>query len=153
MNKILIEPIKKSDYEKVAQLVNKVTKTAYEGYYSSEVIKNKSSYTAKLIAEKVAEGNYLVAKDGDCVVGVVGLVRGSVKMFFVDFKYQRQGLGRKLYAQVEALALSQNRKSLRLYSSLPAIPFYKKLGFIIVKEFASELHGGTHQSTLLRKIL
>lgn len=69
------------------------------------------------------------AFDGKKLVGIIATRNeGShIALFFVDGKYHRQGIGRKLFE--ECLADNKNPR-ITVHSSEYAVDIYKKLGFV-----------------------
>lgn len=68
------------------------------------------------------------AYDNNKIVGVIATKDNShIALFFVDGKYHRQGIGRKLYNKAEAL---NNNGFFTVNSSPYAHQVYKHLGFI-----------------------
>ncbi|WP_445285909.1 GNAT family N-acetyltransferase [Yoonia sp. 2307UL14-13] len=80
----------------------------------------------------------LVAELDGCVIGTASLVAegnvGRVRAFFVDPVHQGCGAGAALYRSLRQAApdLGVTRFSVR--SSLFAVQFYKKMGFVEVQE-------------------
>ena len=69
------------------------------------------------------------AYDGDKLVGVIATRKEGthIALFFVDGKYHRKGIGRKLFQRV----LEDNKINYMTVNSSPyAVPVYEKLGFI-----------------------
>jgi putative acetyltransferase len=154
MLEISIESPTKNDYPAIAKLVNETTKASFVGYYHPAVIEQKASFTEQSIADRVEAGAYFVARVNEgAIVGVVGLVEGELKTFFVDSAYQGRGLGIRLYNHIEAEAISQKLNKIFLKSSIPAIPFYQELGFKIVDKYQKEAVGYSYKSTLMEKNL
>lgn len=153
MKPLSIEPITENDYEAVARLINEVTQKTFAGFYPPKIVTHKASCTKETIAQRAIRGHYFVARRDGELVGVIGLAGDKVRNLFVSLNHQGKGVGKQLYQKVETLAKEQGLKRLRLYASLPAINFYIKQGFKIIKQYQSELHGESYQSTLMKKIL
>jgi GNAT superfamily N-acetyltransferase len=75
--------------------------------------------------------NYMVvADDGQAIVGVALLNQaGKLALCYVDPATLRQGIGRALFAAVEAQALSWNISKVHLHSPTSATGFFVRLGF------------------------
>ena len=91
------------------------------------------SLTPEAIARHITSPRcmYMVSVD-DCVVsGVVGL-RDSTHLLhlFVDPRFQRQGVGRRLWEEIRALALLfGNTHGFTVNATSFAVPFYERFGF------------------------
>ena len=62
----------------------------------------------------------------------MGVLRGRIdrlQNLFVRGDYQGQGIGRRLVAAFEQEVLPQGSSTIRVSSSLVAIPFYQRLGY------------------------
>jgi ribosomal protein S18 acetylase RimI-like enzyme len=86
----------------------------------------------------------LVAEDTE-KKKLVGVIEGRdfdhISVFFVDIKYQKQGIGRKLVEKMISICRKNNPdlKKITVNSSINAVSAYEKLGFVkvgkgIVKE-------------------
>lgn len=60
-----------------------------------------------------------------------------VENFFVDPDYQRKGIGRKLWAKIQARAVETGCNRLILDADPNALPFYEAMGFSVVGEVPS----------------
>ena len=71
---------------------------------------------------------YYGAFDGEKLVGILAIreVTAHICFFFVDSKYQRKGIGTKLFARMME---DFSGKPVTLNSAPYGKPFYKKLGF------------------------
>lgn len=72
---------------------------------------------------------YVAVRDGK-TVGMLGVRSGNhISLLFVDEKYHRQGIGKKLVL-VAAEDIKRRGKDIITVNSSPyGLPFYKKLGF------------------------
>lgn len=70
------------------------------------------------------------AYKNDNLVGVVAVKDSNhISLFFVDSKYQKQGVGKKLFTTVVALAIKNKIKRITVNSSPFATPIYHHYGF------------------------
>lgn len=69
-------------------------------------------------------------------------VDGEVTAIYVHPSTCRQGVGTQLYTELEAEARRQGIKSLGLWASLNAVPFYEAHGYQRVTDHVHELHDG-----------
>lgn len=75
--------------------------------------------------------NFCVIAEIDGHVSGVGLVHrsGEIRLIYLISGYQRQGMGRAIYAALEAQARTWGLRKLHLDSTLLARPFYEALGY------------------------
>lgn len=80
---------------------------------------------------------YVALADGR-IVGTASLdlsedsTLGVVKTFFVDARLQGQGIGAQLFARLVAKAATYGVSRFTVRSSIAAVPFYQRLGFVVV---------------------
>ena len=126
MENILIKELNKNKLNDALSLVWKVFNEYEAPDYSKEGIEefhkciNDTSYLATL--------RVFGAFEGDNLLGVIATRNQwtHIALFFVDGKYHRQGIGKKLFKTV----LDNNTSNKITVNSSPyAIPVYHKLGF------------------------
>ena len=126
MENILIKELNKNKLNEALSLVWKVFNEYEAPDYNKEGIEefhkciNDTSYLATL--------RVFGAFEGDNLLGVIATrSEGThIALFFVDGKYHRQGIGKKLFKTV----LDNNTSNKITVNSSPyAIPVYHKLGF------------------------
>jgi putative acetyltransferase len=98
---------------------------------------------------------FVVALDGETVVGFGEYLDGSVNAVYVHPSHARRGVGRMLFDALEAEALANGATSLSVTSSLNAVPFYEACGFIRDDESTFTTRGGAaipcwHLTKMLR---
>ncbi len=120
---------------------------------NSEVKENYKKYFLEVL-RNVNKRVYVADSEGELIGYIEGVVRrgtkymryskeASIRDFFVDKKYRKEGVGRELTdalikwfkeKKVERIALSVNSEN------IPAIKFYEKYGFKeVVKEMSLEI--------------
>ncbi len=62
---------------------------------------------------------------------------GEIHSFFIDPEWQRQGLGRRLWAKIQERAWARGLMRLHLDSDPVAVPFYEAIGFQVTGETPS----------------
>ena len=133
---VLVRKSKKSDAAKIARL-----------YHDTVHIINAQDYTKQQInawAPKVYEAafwrrrfqNYtvFVAEAAGDVVGFAEFeITGHIDCFYVHHEWQGQGVGAQLLKHIEATA--RKKRIYRLFAevSITAMPFFKKMGFCVVR--------------------
>ncbi len=66
-----------------------------------------------------------------------------IRAFFVDPRWARRGLGRRLFGECRAAARGAGFRSLALVATLPGEPLYRALGFEVIERFSLRLPDGT----------
>lgn len=79
---------------------------------------------------------YMCIGENSSIIGVAMLKGDEVTKVFIDPAHQGKGIGRALMNLLEKEATRKELKKVWLISSLPAIDFYKKLGYVILKDYA-----------------
>lgn len=94
--------------------------------------------------------SHLLAIDGERVVGYTRLIvhgdEAQVRHVAVAFDRQRSGIGSALIDEACREAAARGARRVHLNARLPAVPFYERLGFVVVSErpFASGRTGQPH---------
>ena len=160
-----------SDVDSIMQVHTDSIKNICSTHYSSEQI---SDWIGRQRREKYIQ---LIARDDDFVVaedsngqvvafGHLGRctdhdrfspqVNFEVYGFYVSPSVKRQGVGRRLIAELERRAVMQGCVKLGVSSTLNALPFYKACGFVVVDLEKSHCHclgGVTLECKVLEKII
>lgn len=88
--------------------------------------------------EMFLNGEYkvVVAKKSKKVLGVASLRAGNhVSLLFVDEKYHKLGIGKKLLAFLQSNCLEKDSVTLTVNAAPYAVNFYEKVGFERVDDF------------------
>ena len=123
---MIIRKILAEEMNEALSLVWKVFLEFEAPDYTEEGIKE---FKKALDDEKwVAERDFYGAFEEDKLLGVIATKnRNHIALFFVDGKYHKQGIGRKLYEKAKKL----NKDSFFTVNSSPyAHEIYKHLGFV-----------------------
>lgn len=65
-----------------------------------------------------------------------------IRAFFVHPDYARRGLARQLYETCESAALRAEFRRFELMATMPGVPLYEKLGFVMTERIERTLVGG-----------
>ncbi|MDO5293425.1 MAG: GNAT family N-acetyltransferase [bacterium] len=122
-----IRKIKENERNEAVTLVLNVFMEFEAPVYSLEGIENFKDYVHK--STIFDELQIYAAFHSQKIIGVIATRKqGShISLFFVDPKYQRQGIGRKLFNQVKKDCTGD---VLTVNASPYAVQIYKRLGFI-----------------------
>ena len=102
--------------------------------------------------ERIASLILWVAESDSRIIGFCGLgADGHVDLLYVDYRFQRQGVARYLYQQVEAEARRCGICHLFTEASITARPFFESMGFGSLQEQRVELRGSVFQNYKMEK--
>nr|CAS02570.1 putative integron gene cassette protein [uncultured bacterium]CAS02640.1 putative integron gene cassette protein [uncultured bacterium]CAS03024.1 putative integron gene cassette protein [uncultured bacterium] len=93
----------------------------------------------------IAKNTFLVAENEGRVVGFAEFApsRGEVVAMYVQPKHARSGIGTMLFREIERLATAEGVTAMHLSSSLSAVSFYERLGFVAGPRSVHRLGNGT----------
>lgn len=85
--------------------------------------------------QKIKEQYFLLACFHKKLVGFASLTQsGYLDFLYVSKDYQRQGIAKALYRELESYAKSHRFPLIETDASITARPFFKKLGFEILQQ-------------------
>jgi len=134
MNNIVIAPAKEDEWESAME----VAWRTFLKFEAPEYTKEGADHFLEFISGEqlykmflCGEFKVLVARDGERIVGVASLRAGChVSLLFVDERYHKRGIGRKLVAALQQNYLADGCVQLTVNAAPYAVGFYEKLGFI-----------------------
>jgi putative acetyltransferase len=148
---LTIRRARQEDKEAIWRVHGGAIRDSCAGHYPREVIE---MWAGRLRAEKYAEAidrcEFFVAEEGGVVVGFgeLGPEAGAIQGLYVSPDVSGRGVGRKLLATLEERARACGLKSLRLTSSLNAVPFYERAGFKAVEELTETIGPGVERASV-----
>jgi len=127
----------------VKQLIDETIDGSYAATYPPKAIEFfKQYHCVEQILADARNGQTLVLQTGAALIGTGTLLGKEIKRMFVAPGAQRRGFGRRLLVALEELARADGLKTIELYASLVARPFYEAMGFRLVKESCVLLDDG-----------
>ncbi len=114
-------------------------------YSDTQLLAWSSRLTPDGYLPAIESNLFLVAEHHAQVVGFAefAIASGEVIAIYVHPKYSRQGVGTMLFHTVERHALEAGTGELYLSSSLTAVPFYERFGFLAGAQTSHRLGDGT----------
>lgn len=134
---MIVRPYRDADLEPVAILSTETVRYVNTRDYSPEQVVAWAPRPPQLARwrERVAGLTLRVAEQNECIIGFCGLGGdGHVDLLYVDHRFQRQGVARTLYQQVELEARRRGVRRLFTEASITARPFFERMGFAIIRE-------------------
>ena len=132
---ITIRTATTDDAQRISALLNSLSCT----YFKSPTPAEAEAFLATLSEEAIRalvsrnDTEYVVAEaaEGSALAGAAGMRSdGTLVHLFVDPKYQRKGLGRRMWELLRDGALARGHLGpFTVHSSLLAVPVYERFGF------------------------
>ena len=148
---LTIRKARQEDKEAIWRVHGGAIRGTCASHYSREVIE---IWAGRLRPEKYAEAidkyDFFVAEEDGVVVGFgeLGWEAGAIQGLYVSPDVAGRGVGRKLLRTLEERARAYGLKSLRLTSSLNAVPFYERAGFKTVEELTETIGRGVERASV-----
>ncbi|HEY1662381.1 MAG TPA: GNAT family N-acetyltransferase [Verrucomicrobiae bacterium] len=151
-----IRRYKNGDLESMVSLFTETVRQVNIRDYSPEQVEAWAPKPPDLIRwrERVAALTFWVAESDGQTIGFCGLgADGHVDLLYTDHRFQRQGVARSLYQQVEDEARRRGVQRLFTEASITARSFFERMGFAIVSEQRVELRGVSFKNYVMEKYL
>jgi GNAT superfamily N-acetyltransferase len=137
-----------SDAEDISHvIVRALRETNGQDYPAHVITAVVEKFSPERVAEKLAARRAYVAIVDGAIVGTASLDGRIIRSVYVDPTYQGKGVGARLIDVLEGLAREQAVSTLSVPSSITAEGFYRKLGFVFVRD---EFHGD-ERTIIMRK--
>ena len=142
---ITLRGFRQADLPAVQALILETIDISYTNVYPPSAMEHFREHHTfeEILADATAGYTVVLILDGR-IVGTGTLVGGKVTRVYVAPTHQRRGLGKKIMADLERQARTSGHGRVRLYSSIPARPFYDSLGYRLEAEKAAEMADGEH---------
>lgn len=140
---VKIRKFRKEDVRQTSKAIIRAQKITLSRFYSKKVI-DYFCYinNPKNLAKRTKQRQFYVAEIANKsnkkiktkkIVGAVSVDKNEIRTFFVEPSYQNQGIGKLLFNYCKTKISKEGYKSIKVNSSINAVPFYKKLGFKNIK--------------------
>ena len=134
-NTVLIRPAGDHDAEAISRLIRECIRQTTAKHYSAELTNHQLEVWCAAHVRRLmgwADRLMLVASRSEVIFGTACLYKDSVRKVFVDPRWQRGGIGRRLIERLEGVAVSWGVETLQVQSAVDATDFYLRLGFEII---------------------
>ena len=147
---LLIRTATASDAEAISKTVIQSLRETNAADYAPEVIDAvAANFSPAEVKSRFADRITLVATLSGRVVGTASLQGRTARTVFVDPGHQARGIGTALMQALEHLAVAQGTVVLTVPSSITAESFYRKLGFVALRDE----HHGSERTVVMEKHL
>ncbi|SIT03664.1 Acetyltransferase, GNAT family [Roseivivax lentus] len=145
-----------SDFTAVDRLFSESYPVLLRTAYSEDICTRALPLISRAQPDLVRSGKFFLVHRGSKLVGAGGWTRsapgtgivtpgvGHVRHVVSDYRFQRQGIGRRLLDYVMINAQGDGLSALRCFSTLNAVPFYTAMGFTEEGPVDLPLPGGVH---------
>lgn len=130
-DEIVIRPAAEADAEAASNVVAVTVRESNARDYSRDIVEMVVADSApERMQAMIRDGDFFIAEGNGGIVGVAGLIEGTLRRCFVLPAVQGKGIGRELLSAIERTAFRKGLSVLRVNSSLTATGFYERLGFV-----------------------
>ena len=116
-------------------MIHHVVNISYKDVYPSGALNLYKEYHSRDNILNDAENGYcVVAENGARIVGTGTLLDDGIRRVYIDPSYQKSGIGKKIYRELENKALQTGLSRLGLGASVIARGFWESVGFVFEEE-------------------
>ncbi len=155
-NSIKIKKAQPENARRISTLVRQtLEKINMNDYPRPAIDLLKKENSPKQIIESLEKRKVFVLTKQDKILGCIyiNLKSGRVGGLYIDHKHLGQGYGSKLMQFIEKFAKSKKINKIILHPTETAYPFYKKLGYKVIKQDFWEGPGFKTKSKTMEKKL
>ena len=134
-NNIQIREFGKEDIDTVVALIHQVVDISYRDVYPAAALNLYKEFHCRDNILNDAENGYcVVAENSDRIVGTGTLLDDGIRRVYIDPSYQKSGIGKRIYRELEHKALKTGLSRLGLGASDIAREFWESVGFVFEEE-------------------
>ena len=122
-----------NDAKEMHRIHTSAVRTVCKDFYTEKQIEAWLEGRSPEGYEGIKKGEMYVVKDGGKVVGFGHAIPGEVVAVFVDPTFHKKGIGKLLLDYGLKIAL-KNHNKVKVESTINAESFYKKHGFVKIKD-------------------
>lgn len=138
-----IRKFRQSDTGPLLRLVHRTIDVSYTQVYPPRAVQFfKDFHSEPKILERSRRGTVLVVEEEGALTATGSIVAGEIFAVFVHPRFQQGGRGKALMQALEEEARAQGVTESELSVSLPSLPFYRGLGYVVVEERSRDLGEG-----------
>ncbi|GGI39657.1 GNAT family N-acetyltransferase [Mammaliicoccus stepanovicii] len=146
------------DYSGIKNVASKAWYDTYTNIYTASTVTAflNASYSREMLEKRINDSDFFVAESDGKIVGFANFIKGTelyLSSHYVLPEAQRDGYGKALL--YEGLNQYKDKYS-EIYLEVDSkneigIQFYKKEGFVVLREYEELLFGDTMRTTLMKK--
>lgn len=127
---VKVRIFRKADAIQVSRLIRKTLMSTNKKDYPLSILKPLHDYFTPAKVKVLASERFcLVVEEGEKIVATGALEGDRIRTVFVDPKFQRRGIGKKLLGVLEKRALKDGKKYISVAASMTGTDFYRKLSY------------------------
>jgi len=131
---MLIRKATIKDVRKWVNLTNDTLEKVNRDYSKKQIEALKKKNTLEFTLDKIKNTGAFCLIDKGKIIGTIGLNKDRIGGLYLNHKYLKKGLGKKLLIFVENYAKKKGIKQVKLNSTKYAYPFYLKQGYKLLKK-------------------
>lgn len=133
-----IRLIEENEYLEVSKMIERAVKNSYFADFYPEVSLEyvSESLDQNGVKERASSTHFYIAIEDKKIIGCGAIgpyynskTESSLFSIFVEPSFQKQGVGRKIIETLENDEYFIRSKRIEIPASMPAIPFYRKMGY------------------------
>lgn len=145
-----VRAAREDDADDVSVVILRTLHETNAGDYPRDVIERvERNFSPPAVLELIGRRKIFVAVVERRIVGTASLDGKAIRTVFVTPDTQKQGVGRRLMAEVERAAREAGVAVLVVPSSVTAEPFYTKLGFQAMRDS----YHGEERTIIMERVL
>ena len=156
MIKKLYSNTDKKTFEKLVNIHKEcVYKINSQVYSSNQIHEWLSTISIENIKSQLDNTSWVFIEEQKDIVGFAQFSIDDREIYQIQILPQKQnrGFGKKLYQHIEKAFLKNNANEISLFATLNAVPFYKSLGFRVVKNIMFKLSTTSLKMIEMKKML
>lgn len=149
-----VRDLKRGEEEQLFKLFRSTIRNINSRDYSEAQIQAWASdeISSGIWAEKIQSIKPFLVESAGQIVGYSDLQpTGLIDHFFVHFRWQGQGVGKLLMAEIERRRIEMGIPHLEAHVSVTARPFFEAFGFDVVQEQAVDVRGQTLKNYIMKR--
>jgi putative acetyltransferase len=134
-----------SDTEKISQIHKEsIDKLCKDCYSPDNIEKWTSILNPEIYENAIKEKILIVAEEGNkiCGFGILDIDNAELCAIYIQPNQIKKGIAKNILSKLESIALEKNVRNLSLCSTINALEFYKKQGYIEAGKTFHELSNG-----------
>jgi GNAT superfamily N-acetyltransferase len=150
---VTITKLKLDEISLVSKIVRNTIKDSWKGIFSQDILEEfYEQYSPLNLKKDLANGaEYFGAVNRGKLIAVGCLRNDHLPILFVEYNFQRRGVGTKLYLAIEKIAQDRNVDNFVLEAVPEVDSFYKRFGFHEVEKVRKKKAGKEYFNTLMTK--